>query len=234
VKRPDKVQYEVVRSRRRRRLALTVTDTCSVVVKAPYGITNTAIDSFVHTHEQWIRDRLSHIRSLPKPLEHTYTEGDSFLFLGKPLTLRLAHGTQGKTSCARVADSLVVNVHVRGGQSAVKGAIEQWYRQEGLKVYRELVTRWTVTLETHHIPSIHIRSFPKRWGSCSKEGELSFAIRSLMLPYHLVEYLALHETAHMIHFNHGSDFRSTLTSHMPDWRTRQREMATLRLKVSNL
>ncbi len=235
VKRGDKVQYEVIRSRRRRRLALTVTDTAQVVVKAPYGISLSTIDSFVIAHDQWIHNRISVIQQLPKPLpEHTFVEGDTFLFLGETLTLHLWYDSRGRTLCERDGNRLIVKANTRAKERAIKHAIVLWYRHEGLSLYQDLVKRWSSALGVPSCPPIHMRAFPKRWGSCSKSGELAFAIRSLMLPYPLVEYLALHETAHLIHFDHGSDFKSTLTLHMPNWRSRQRKMASLRLRVSDL
>ena len=235
VKRGDKVQYDVIRSRRRRRLAITVTDSAQVVVKAPFGISLSTIDAFVVAHDQWICKRISSIRKLPQPLgEHTFAEGDTFLYLGEALSLHLRSGSGGRTYCERDGDRLLVMVNVRARKQAIRQAIVLWYRREGLRLYRELVARWSIALGVPAIPSVQVRAFPKRWGSCSKSGELAFAIRSLMLPYPLVEYLALHETAHLIHFDHGAKFKSTLTSHMPNWRSRQREMASLRLRVSDL
>ena len=81
---------------------------------------------------------------------------------------------------------------------------------------------------------VKIVGYPKRWGSCTHEGDLSFALRSLMLPLPLVRYLALHETLHLYEFNHSRRFKELLDYYMEDWRERQREMASLRRQVASL
>jgi predicted metal-dependent hydrolase len=53
---------------------------------------------------------------------------------------------------------------------------------------------------------ITLRDTTTRWGSCSASGALSFSWRLIMAPRFVLDYLAAHEAAHLLHMNHSSKF----------------------------
>jgi len=233
VKSVYKVQYNLVRSKRRKHLAITVSDLAEVVVLAPLSLSQRAIDRFVAEKQQWISAHVSRLEQLPQPLpEHTYTTGDTFLFGGELLQLRVVESTQKKTTCMREGCFLIVYRAPRAKSAAIQKAIMTWYRTEGLTVYQYFVSFWSQTLGLKFVPGTNLSGFPKRWGSCSRTGDIRFAFRSLMLPIHMMNYLALHEVVHVLHFNHGSEFKRILQIHIPQWKSIQKEMNHLRLRVS--
>lgn len=70
---------------------------------------------------------------------------------------------------------------------------------------------------------VRFRRMRSRWGSCSSLGNLSFNTLLSYLPDELVEYVVLHELAHMLEMNHSRRFWGILEYYIPDWRER-REM----------
>jgi len=61
-----------------------------------------------------------------------------------------------------------------------------------------------------------------RWGSCSSRGNLSFNTLLSHLPEGMVEYVVLHEMAHLLEMNHSPRFWAILESEMPDFAERRR------------
>jgi predicted metal-dependent hydrolase len=57
---------------------------------------------------------------------------------------------------------------------------------------------------------ITLRDTTSRWGSCSSSGSLSFSWRLILAPHFVLDYLAAHETAHLLHMNHSAKFWSTV------------------------
>ena len=227
-----KVQYELCRRKGRTRISLRVTDDGKIVVSAPNRVSGQIIDQFVQSKAEWIDERLDAVRTLPPALdEHTWEEGDRFLFLGKVLSLQISR-TAGSSLPAQ--DSLLVEISPRGGKPAVRTAVLRWYETRALSLYRELVDKWCASLGIDPVPAISIVGYPRRMGSCTHRGALRFAVRSVMLPLPVVDYLALHEVAHLVHFNHGSEFKRLLDSRMPDWRERQQHMNRLRLMTARI
>lgn len=68
---------------------------------------------------------------------------------------------------------------------------------------------------------VRITSAQKRFGSCSGENRLCFSWRLMQYPAAAVDYVVVHELAHIRHHNHSRDFWRLVESVMPDYRARQ-------------
>lgn len=233
-----KVQYILHRQRNRKNVALKVDNDGLIRVYAPTYVPVASIEGIITTHKEWLDKKVREVENLPPPLEkHTYQPGDNFLLLGQELKLEIYKNRGRGTLCTKDGDRLVVRVSSQATTQTVKRAIEQWYRHYGEELYSGLVNEWIAQIKeeaTIEMRGVKIVGYPKRWGSCTQEGDLSFALRSLMLPLPLVRYLALHETLHLYEFNHSRRFKELLDYYMEDWRERQREMASLRRQVASL
>lgn len=67
---------------------------------------------------------------------------------------------------------------------------------------------------------VKITSAAARWGSCSVKNSICFSFRTMLLPESAVDYIVVHELAHILHKNHSSDFYALIERHMPDYRER--------------
>lgn len=67
---------------------------------------------------------------------------------------------------------------------------------------------------------ITITGAAKRFGSCSAKGALCFSFRLFAYPMDLIEYVVVHELAHLIHLNHSRDFHQAVAAVFPDWQAR--------------
>lgn len=74
---------------------------------------------------------------------------------------------------------------------------------------------------------VTIRNQKTRFGSCSREGALSFNYRLLFLPSHLADYVIVHELCHLIEFNHSKKFWALVARTVPDFRALRRELRLL-------
>ena len=75
---------------------------------------------------------------------------------------------------------------------------------------------------------ITIRNTESRWGSCSKEGNLSFSYRIVMLPPDLVDYLVVHELCHLRELNHSANFWTLVARSIPDYKDRRTSLRLVR------
>jgi hypothetical protein len=74
---------------------------------------------------------------------------------------------------------------------------------------------------------VSVRNQKTRWGSCSKDGNLSFNYRIFLLPPHCADYLIAHELSHLKQFNHSDKFWDLVARACPDHRSVRREMRKL-------
>ena len=61
-----------------------------------------------------------------------------------------------------------------------------------------------------------------RFGSCSSKGNISFSFRLVRYPEEAIDYVVVHELAHLLHMNHSKEFYSVIERVLPDYKERRR------------
>ncbi len=69
---------------------------------------------------------------------------------------------------------------------------------------------------------ITITSARTRWGSCSAKNRLSFSCRLMRMPQQFIEYVVVHELAHIREKNHSKAFYAIVEKYLPDWKERKK------------
>lgn len=94
------------------------------------------------------------------------------------------------------------------------------YRREAKELIERKAKNYSERMQiTYH--RITIREQKTRWGSCSSKGNLNFNWRLILAPESVLDYVVIHELAHLIELNHSSRFYQIVERWMPDYRTQQ-------------
>lgn len=92
-------------------------------------------------------------------------------------------------------------------------------KSEAARILPPLVERYSAL--TGLRPSrVRINSAKTRFGSCSPDNGLNFSYRLMLYPIEAIEYVVLHEIAHIKHRNHKKSFYTFIEKYMPDWKNR--------------
>jgi len=94
-------------------------------------------------------------------------------------------------------------------QEIIRKHIINTLRKEA-KEYLPLRTEQLAAEHGYIYKGVTVKNLKSRWGSCSATNRINLNIRLVRLPQHLSDYVILHELAHIVHKNHGSDFWQTL------------------------
>jgi len=233
VKSVTKVQYSIQYSKRRKTIVLKISDEGTLKVYAPYRTSVSKIEQVIDSHSMWIDTKIAEVKKLPQQLSlHTYKDKDVFLFHTIPYSLRLIRSE--KTQVYKEGTHLIVE-SPNMSQKIVKILIEQFYDSYGEALFDSYVRKWIKELGLDTVSyEIKMVNYPKRLGSCSSKNVLSFSRRALMLPLDLLDYLALHEVAHLVYFNHSREFKQLLATHMNDYKQRYERIKQLRLRISHI
>lgn len=76
------------------------------------------------------------------------------------------------------------------------------------------------------VKAVSIRDQSTRWGSCSRDGKISFNYRLALLPTQLSEYVVVHELCHILEFNHSSRFWDLVSRTTPNHRALRKLLKT--------
>ena len=68
---------------------------------------------------------------------------------------------------------------------------------------------------------VKITSAKKRFGSCSANDSICYSWRLMLYPKEAIDYVVVHELAHIVHKNHGQGFYSLIEKYLPDYKERE-------------
>jgi len=188
-----------------RRFTLRVrTATRDVVLTMPPRSSLTNARLFVERHAAWIGVRLER---LPKPMP--FGPGETVPVRG--VMHRIAHrpyqrGTVWIEPVHRdFAEGTLPLLCVSGEAPHVARRVQDFLMREARRDLEGAALRHATKIGV--MPRrITLRDTTSRWGSCSSTGSLNFSWRLIMAPSFVLDYLAAHEVAHLIHMNHSASF----------------------------
>jgi len=202
--------YKLIRSKKRRTIALTVSADATLVVRAPLKTPVSYIEKVISKNKQWLKNALIRISARPKNYPKEYVSGESFLFLGRLYKLKI---TKSNTKGLHLRDSFILG---EGDRNKAKDLFIKWYKKEAKKKIGERVESRAKRLGISY-KGINITSANKRWGSCSTTGNLNFSWRLVMAPLSVIDYVIVHEFAHIEHKNHSRIFWTSVKAMYPNY-----------------
>lgn len=208
------VNYELIRSRRRKTLGLRICD-AQVEVRAPLGVSQSAIDRFVNSRREWIEHHLSRQREQVTQNRVHVGQGGRVPFNGEWLQLDWKRGARSEVHRLPERLQLTLSSRIRREENtAARDLLQQWFRAEAEAL---LIPRCRqLAADTGLVPSdIQIGNWRARWGQCTSNGAVGLNWRLLQLAPSLQDYVILHELCHLQHMNHGPAFHALLSHLRP-------------------
>lgn len=207
----------------RKRLRITVRPDLTVRAEAPEGFSDEEIQDALRSKARWIAKQLDAIEEFhPLPTPHRYVSGETIEYLGRQYRLKVE---EGKKAPAKLKGRFLhVSVRDRNDPSAVRSAVDSWYRTRAREVFHRYLDACLAVASRHGVPPepvLAIREMRTRWGSCSPAGRITLNLRLVQAPVHCIEYVVMHELCHLVHHNHSPAFYRLLTRCMPDWEERR-------------
>jgi predicted metal-dependent hydrolase len=180
--------------------------TQDVVLTMPARGSLSEAKSFATKHAAWIGAKLHQLpKKIPlKPGGLVPLRGTLHLITHCPANRRgiwLEGGTPSQGSMPLLCVSTEA--------AFVPRRVRDFLIKEALRDIKAAVESHTSKLGVAH-RKITLRDTTSRWGSCSSSGSLSFSWRLILAPHFVLDYLAAHEVAHLLHMNHSAKFWTTV------------------------
>jgi predicted metal-dependent hydrolase len=206
------IPYHLRVSPRARSVSLLVGPDIGLVVTAPHAADPGAVERFVGRHTPWIARQIDRYAALSREIPKRWPYGPTLPYRGieHAISLRTGHPEVERTADRR----LIVSAAAPGIERALR-VLKAWYLQEAhewLSARVELYARrMGVTWR-----KLRVRDQRRRWGSCSMRGHLHFNYRLVMAPPDVLDYVVVHELAHLRQMNHSPRFWALVAGEIPD------------------
>ncbi len=221
------IEYEIRRSTRRRKSIQVAVDGSGVSVSAPMAVDDDYLRAFVRKRAAWIirNAEAEKLRAAPK----RFVSGETVPYLGRNIRMAVSDGEEVRSPQVRFDHwrlRIAVPAGLEGSERAdrVRAAVTAWYRVRAEARVPPVVERWWPEFGRGKRSAILIRNQRKRWASCAPDGTLRFNWRVVMVPPALLEYIVVHELAHLRVRNHSPDFWNLVTAAVPDAQARRRRL----------
>lgn len=196
------LEYTIQRSAKRHKLTITVERDRSVVVHAPEGISDEKIRQAVDTKRQWIYEKTGHpqkYRDLPHPPGKELVSGESALYLGRQYRIEVV-----RTDLAEVRFAQSFFISATQGEKRTE-ALREWYVGKANEKIIPRVKGHARRLGVD-VAGGKIVDNRYRWGSCTLKNNVNFNWRLIKAPMFVIDYVIIHELAHLIESNHTPRF----------------------------
>jgi predicted metal-dependent hydrolase len=194
--------YKIIRSAKRRKLTITVERDRTVVVHAPEGMTDEKIRQVVESKRQWIYEKIGHPQKYQDPPHGPGKElisGESILYLGRQYRIEIVGTGIGKV---QFSQRFLVPDAEREKKAE---ALREWYleRAKTRIIPRAIMRARSLGVEMR---GVKIVDNNYRWGSCTVNDNVNLNWRLIEAPMFVIDYVIVHELAHLIEANHTPRF----------------------------
>lgn len=194
------IRIKVRRSERVKRLRLSIEQGGPVLTLSPRISLQTGI-RFADRHASWIVKKTNALGKFVSPL----VDEGKITVIGIPLTIK--HAPEKKGGVFKEGDAL----YVTGDKAHLRRRVSD-YAKEELRKYISRKMKYPFSL----------KDTKTRWGSCSSKGHLNFSYKLVFAPKEVIDYLLIHEQAHVRHMNHGPKFWKEVAEKMPDYKAAEK------------
>jgi hypothetical protein len=227
--------YTFIQSPQAHSVRLKISINNGLEITVPRRFQSDHAENILKEHEKWIvkqLDKLEARQLLHK--SHQLKDGSVLEVLGIPYTVKIIPETRGKPKVKRIqkldfagetaaVSGYELHVYCDGSVEHAKKTLEDFLR----KVAEKYFARRTAELAEQigvSFNNITIRGQKTRWGSCTRQKNLNFNWRLILLGVPVAESVIIHELAHTVHMNHSRSFYGLVEHHCPEYRKLQKHL----------
>ena len=220
------IEYQVRRSDRRKKTIQVTVDGGGVQVASPIDTPPGDLQALVRRRAPWI---LNHVTDgLLAVAPKRFVSGETLPYLGR--NVRMVFETADVRKLEVRFDHWRFSIKVPRGlgedqrYAHIRKAMVAWYRGRAAIRLQVGVKKWLARFGGGPVPDVLIRDQRQRWGSCAPDGTLRFNWRVVMLEPALVDYVIVHELAHLTVRNHSDEYWQLVNRVIPDAQERRRKL----------
>ena len=201
---------------------LKVRPTGEIILTAPRDCTQQDIDYVLKKRSEWIDKKIAYFKTHNHIAEKEYVSGENFSYLGRNYRLKVIQSLDEGVKLQR--GYLQIFVRDKTHIEKKKKLLKEWYTSKAEIHFQKAIEKYQPIVKKE-IDRICIREMKTRWGSCNPlKGYINLNLKLIEKPRECIEYVVLHELAHLVYPDHSRQFYNYLSLFMPDWKRRKERL----------
>ena len=220
------IPYHIVQTKRKKTMQIFI-EKDDVEVRAPQSMKLPEIKKILETKTSWIFKKQLLLKERKSDID---IKKNSFLYLGQsiPYVIKTAHGSE-KIIYFKKQFTIFTKL-----KSPSKNKIEKMYFQWLENKYSTFIKRkmelYSKKLQVHP-KGYKIKNLESKWGSATVSGQINLNLHLLKSPRKMIDYVILHELAHLRIKGHGHEYWAFLEKFMPDYEKRKQWLEKNQMEI---
>lgn len=204
-------------------------DTTGVIVKTNDTTTITEVENMVRKKRRWISKKLGLFKAIA--VNKDISTGSRLYYMGKSYYVQMLTDEDIDIITIHFTHSkFYITTPVKYSDAQLHNAIEDFYKHKAIEKIIPLTKKWAKTMQV--CPKhIGFRYSKTQWGSCSGSNRISFNYHLMKLSSSLIEYVVIHELAHIIFKNHSKDFWRLIYVHLSDYKIKEDKIKVFEKRI---
>jgi len=222
------IEFKLQRSQKARNTYIAVERDNGVLVKAPGYISDKEIEALVRSKAKWIIKKLEEVG---KKIDHgEILTGSRLFYMGKSYYVELIQENCQNVEVSFIHSKFKIYTPLEVSQIELNKAIDRFYLRKAEEKITKLVRKYSDTMKLHP-EYIGFRKSKTKWGSCSERNRITFNPEVIKLSSSLIEYVVIHELAHIVYKNHSKNFWNLVKKYMSDYKSKEEMLLQFEKKL---
>jgi len=219
----DGILIEVVRKRIRNIYLRVYSPTGDVKISAPVRMSLSNIRSFAVSKIDWIKKHQQKVRELADTVPVEYLNKNNYFVWGECYKLEVIE----KDTIPKIFledGSFILQIRPATSEEKREIIIEEWYKGQLNAALAPLIEKWEEIMGVK-VSRIFIKRMKSKWGSCNYIAKnIRFNTELAKRPLKCLEYVVVHELAHLLERSHNDRFKAIMSKFLPDWQSCRDEL----------
>ena len=197
-----------------------------VRISAPMRMSLDTVRVFAISKLDWIKQQQRKLREQERETPREYLNRESHYLWGKRYLLRVVEADQ-PPSLEIQHSRLLLRVPPETTEERKQDVVAHWYREQMRAAVPVLIARWTPVMGVA-VEDFYVQKMKTKWGSCNP-GARTIRLNTELAkkPRECLEYIVVHEMAHLLEPTHNARFIALMDGFMPNWRLRRDQLNRL-------
>jgi predicted metal-dependent hydrolase len=198
----------------------------SANLRLPLYLSSRQQSEYLQWAKDWIIKKYHKQPSLAEPENRTYQDGEELILMEQSFQLKL-HTHNNPNLKANIKENIfhIYLPQIWPSEDQQIGISLMLRKMIAKKMRSDMIDRVIQLNQLYFqkdISTLRLKYNTSNWGSCSRKKNLNFSTRLLLAPLEVIDYVIVHELAHLIEMNHSSKFWAIVEKADPTFRAKEK------------